>query len=285
MLHKLSATAIKAAKPGKYNDGLGLWLVKRANGGGQWVLRLTIFGRRREMGLGSMAYVSLKQARDLAAKWRAVARDGKDPVFERHAERNNLLASSTTLRVMAEEAFEARKAELKGDGKAGRWFSPLATHVLPKLGNRPVSQIHQSDIRDCLAPICHEKADAAKKAMNRLGIVLRYAVAKGHEVDLQATAKARELLGKSRSVPGNIASLPWKDVPAFYRSLDELTVTHLALRFLILTGVRSSPVRAMRFDQIDGRTWIIPAELMKGIKGKTQPFRAPLSMEAMRVVE
>lgn len=157
-------------------------------------------------------------------------------------------------------------------------------HVLPKLGKRPVSQIHQNDIRDCLTPIWHDKADAAKKAMNRLGIVLRYAAAKGHEVDLQATAKAKELLGKSRHETTHIASVSWQDVPRFYKSLDELSVTHLALRLLILTGVRSLPIRAMTLGQIEGDVWTIPAHLMKGAKGKTQPFRVPLSSEALRII-
>ncbi len=140
---------------------------------------------------------------------------------------------------VAKTERNARKSELKGDGKAGRWFSPLAVHVLPKLGTRPVSQIHQSDIRDCLAPIWHEKADVAKKAMNRLGRVQRYATAKGHDVDLQATAKAKELLGESRFVAGHIASMAWQDVPGFCRTLDELTVTHLALHLLILTAPKT----------------------------------------------
>jgi integrase len=284
MLHKLTAIAVKAAGPGKYNDGHGLWLVKRADGGGQWVLRLAVFGKRREMGLGGIADVSLKQARELAARWRTVVRDGKDPIRERETQNRNSKVLAVTLEAVAVEAFAARKAELKGDGKAGRWFSPLAMHVLPKLGKRPVSQIHQNDIRDCLTPIWHDKADAAKKAMNRLGIVLRYAAAKGHEVDLQATAKAKELLGKSRHETIHIASVSWQDVPRFYKSLDELSVTHLALRLLILTGVRSLPIRAMTLDQVDGDVWTIPAHLMKGAKGKTQPFRIPLSSEALRII-
>jgi integrase len=196
-----------------------------------------------------------------------------------------MAASSVTLSSMAQEAFEARKAELRGDGKAGRWYSPLAIHVLPKLGARPVTQVHQNDIRDCLEPIWHNKADVAKKALNRLGIVLRYAAAKGHDVDIQATSKAKELLGKSRFEAGHIASMAWCDVPALYKSLEELTVTHLALRLLILTGVRSLPIRALTIDQIEGDVWIIPAELMKGIKGKTQPFRVPLASEALKVLE
>ena len=54
MLHKLTAIAVKSAGPGKFNDGHGLWLVKRSDGGEQWVLRVTVFGKRREMGLGSI---------------------------------------------------------------------------------------------------------------------------------------------------------------------------------------------------------------------------------------
>lgn len=74
ILHKLTATQVRNTKVGKYNDGAGLWFQKRADGGGQWFLRVTVHGRRREMGLGSSTAVSLKEARELADKWRAVTR-------------------------------------------------------------------------------------------------------------------------------------------------------------------------------------------------------------------
>ncbi len=284
-LHKLTAITVKNARHGKYNDGHGLWLVKRTGGGGQWVLRLAIYGRRREMGLGSILDVSLKQARDKAAEWRSVAKAGKDPIEERDKSARQSRTKAVSLREIAEEAFAARKAELKGDGLAGRWFSPLQVHVLPKLGRRPILQIHQNDIKDVLAPIWHEKADVARKALNRLGIVIRYAAAKGYDVDLQATAKAKELLGRSRHEAQHIVSVPWQEVPQFYQSLTEQTVTHLALRLLILTGVRSLPVRGLRLDQIDGDVWTIPAELMKGRKGSTSDFRVPLGEEALNVIK
>ncbi|MDF1778529.1 MAG: integrase arm-type DNA-binding domain-containing protein [Rhizobiaceae bacterium] len=283
-LHKLTAIAVKSAGPGKHNDGHGLWLVKRVDNRGQWVLRLAIFGRRREMGLGSLADVSLKQARDSAAHWRGIAKSGKDPIQERTRLSLEARYSDTSLRTIAIEAFEARKAELKGDGKAGRWFSPLELHLLPKLGDTPVGLIHQNIIKDVLAPIWHVKADVAQKALNRLSIVLRYAAAKGIDVDLQATAKAKELLGRSRHKIQHIPSIPWMEIPDFYVSLQELTVTHLALRMLILTGARSLPIRMMRVEHIADDTWTIPGELMKGPKGKTEDFRIPLSVEAVRVI-
>lgn len=120
------------------------------------------------------------------------------------------MRTAPTLAMVALEAFEARKAELKNDGKSGRWFSPLELHVLPKIGRVPVEEIDQQDIKTTLAPIWHEKAETARKAMNRLGIVMRYA-----------------------------AAMDWREVSTFYSGLNEGSMTHLALRLLILTAARS----------------------------------------------
>lgn len=283
--NRLSAGELRNPKPGKHADGAGLWLHVREDGGAQWVLRVTVHGRRREMGLGGYPTVGLAEARDLAARWRAVAASGRDPVKEREAERQAARREDISLAVLTADAFETRKAELKGDGEAGRWLSPLTHHVLPKLGKTPVTDIDQRDIRDCLKPIWHDKADTARKALNRLAIVLRHAAALGLDVDLQATEKAKALLGKSRHVVGHIPAMPWAAVPAYYASLTEPTVVNLALKLAILTGVRSAPLRHLRLDQIEGDVWTIPGEAMKGRKGATSDFRVPLSREAQRVID
>lgn len=284
-LHKLSHLAVKSSTPGKHADGGGLWLHKREDGGAQWVLRVTVHGRRREMGLGSTAEVSLRDARDAAHRWREVARTGKDPIKERERQKREAARNQHLLKDVAEDAFESRKAELKGDGAAGRWFTPLELHVLPKLGKIPVEDLDQNDIRDALTPIWHDKAVTAQKALNRLGICLKHAAALGYDVDLQATAKARQLLGKQRHKTKNIPALPWADVPAFYATLAAPTLTHLALRLTILTGGRSTPVRHIRPDeQVEGDVWTIPGEVMKGRRDRTPDFRVALSPEAQEVI-
>jgi len=282
--NRLTAGFLKTAPVGKHCDGAGLWLVKREDGGAQWVLRVTVHGRRREMGLGGFPSLGLAEARKIAGRWRGVAAAGRDPVKEREAEERAARREDISLAVLTADAFEARKAELKGDGTAGRWLSPLTLHVLPKLGKVPVTDLDQRDIRDTLAPLWHTKADTARKAMNRLALVLKHAAALGLDVDLQATEKAKALLGKTRHVPKNIPAMDWRDVPAFYASLEEPTLTHLALRLLILTGVRSGPLRNIRLDQIEGDVWTVPAEGMKGRKGATEAFRVPLSTEAQRII-
>jgi integrase len=282
-MNRLSASTLKSALVGKHADGGGLWLVKRPDGGAQWVQRVTPHGRRREMGLGAYPDVSLKEAREVATHNRALVRQGLDPIKERERQRREAARNIHMLTDIALDAFESRKAELKGDGIAGRWFSPLELHILPKLGKVPVADIDQQDIRDTLSPIWHTKASTASKAINRLNIVMRHAAALGLDVDLQAVEKAKALLGKQRHTVTNVPSVPWQDVPAFYQSLGG-SITELALRLLILTGSRSGPLRNIHVDQIEGDVWTIPAEDMKGRKGATSDFRVPLSTEAQRVI-
>ena len=122
-----------------------------------------------------------------------------------------------------------------------------------------VEEITQQDIAQTLKPIWEAKAETAKKAINRLNIVFTYAAAAGLDVDMNAIAKAKALLGKQRKQTKNTPALSWSEVPSFYEQLAEPTIVHLALKLLILTGVRSYAVRYAHVDQFDRKTWVIPA--------------------------
>lgn len=283
--NRLTAKGIAAAKPGKHLDGDGLLFVKREDGGAQWVLRYTLYSRRHDMGLGAYPEVSLAEARRKADEARAKARNNIDPIKDRERERREMVQNLYILNDIAADAFESRKHELRDDGAAGRWFSPLRIHVLPKLGKMPVAEITQIEIRDTFAKLWHEKPDTARKAMTRLNICMKHAAALGLNVDLKAIDMAKALLGKRMHETKHIPSMPWEEVPAFYARLNSGALSELALKLLILTGVRSKPIRYMHESQIDGRVWTIPAVRVKGQKGKTAPFRVPLSEEAMDVLE
>ncbi len=72
------------------------------------------------------------------------------------------------------------------------------------------------------------------------------------DVDLQKTTKAQDLLGKQRHKTQNFPAMDWKDVPAFYQILCKITIIHLALRLLILTGVCTNSLHHIHKYQIDG---------------------------------
>lgn len=116
----LTALFIKSAPPGKHKDGYGLRLIKRADGGGQWVFRYTIYGRRGEMGLGGLRALSLKDARELASEYRTLVAKRKDPIEQRRRQRQEAMRGRYLLKDVASDAFVSRKADLKGNGAAGR---------------------------------------------------------------------------------------------------------------------------------------------------------------------
>ena len=79
-MYKLSVMQIKKiSRAGRYSDGNCLYLYVDDQASKRWVLRLVVRGKRRDMGLGSFALVSLEEARDLARQYRKIARGGGDP--------------------------------------------------------------------------------------------------------------------------------------------------------------------------------------------------------------
>lgn len=286
--YRFTQKEIDALGVGKHSDGGGLYLYRGAKYS-NWVYRFTVLGKRQEMGLGGYPALSLGQARRAADGHADTLAKGLNPKDARDAQRAQDEASRATntpealeagkLRTIAPLTFEARKAELRGDGKAGRWYSPLRVHILPELGAKHVSEIDGPTIAKTLRPIWHEKPDVARKGITRLGLCLKHARSRGFDVDRDAIDDAREILGKQMHVAKHIEAMPWQDVPDFYATLGEGTVD-LALRILILTAVRSRPLRFAHESQFNGDVWTIPGELMKGRKGKMPDFRVPLSSDS-----
>ncbi|WP_283419652.1 hypothetical protein [Sphingopyxis sp. Geo48] len=129
-------------------------------------------------------------------------------------------------------------------------MSPLLVHVIPKIGQYPIEEVDQHVLKQTLAPIWHEKAESAEKALNRIQIALRHPATLGLSVDLQATMKAKALLGKQRRTTTHIPSMPDAEVPSFYKWLKgQTTVSASALRLLILTVSRTTEVRLSAFPE------------------------------------
>jgi integrase len=276
----LSPYKAKSLPAGKHADGQGLWLVKSRKDAGKWIIRLVVSGRRREMGLGRWPDVSIAEARQHAATARQQLREGLDPIAERA--KLKYRPKRLTVKEAIESCYKARQAELKGDGKAGRWMSPLSTHVIPKIGSQAIEDVDQHMLKAVLEPIWHEKPDSARKAVNRINLTLKHAAAMGLDVDMQATMKARALLGKSRHKVQHTPSLPYQEAPAFYQMLcQRMEVSCLALRFLMLTVARTTEIRLARYDEIDGDVWVLPPERTKNGQG----HRVPLVAEALAILE
>nr|WP_319250520.1 integrase arm-type DNA-binding domain-containing protein [uncultured Celeribacter sp.] len=284
----LTAIGIKKAGDGRHGDGNGLELHKRGDTG-KWIWRYSLAGKRREMGLGAWPSVSLAEARKERDRWALELSRGRDPITERKAARDaaraDLERHDPTLETLARDVLEARKATLRREGKAARWLSPLERHVFPKIGRKPISEIHQTHIKEALAPIWKTKYPTAEKAIQRLRIIFRQGKLTGFECDPFTVDAAQHMLGMVVHEPKHIEATPWQEIPALFDWLDNRGTSASCLQLMILTATRGHAARGAQFSEIDGDVWTIPADRMKGQVGKVSDFRVPLSGAALDVIE
>ncbi len=106
----LSAAFVRTAPPGRHADGNGLYLFVQPSGTRSWIQRLLIRGRRRELGLGSVALVSLAEAREKALANRKLAREGGDPLAEKRRRQGVPSFAEATARVVDTEASRLAKS-------------------------------------------------------------------------------------------------------------------------------------------------------------------------------
>jgi integrase len=262
-LTHLRATKIKTA--GVFEDGGGLRLVVGANLNKRWVVRVTINGQRKERGLGSFPTISLDQARAKAADFRAYAKQGRDLGFERKVAE----AKSITFK-QAFKAFYAVKAKsLSNEKHAKQWSSTMETYVFPKIGARPVAEINSGEVLKVLAPIWFDKAETARRVLQRMEAVFKSAILRGcRTLASPCIGVAQELGTRHRKVEHH-ASLPWTEILEFLDAVNQrqcLNSTRLALEFLILTASRSGEVRGAVWTEVflAEKEWRIPALRMKG---------------------
>lgn len=288
MRNKLTAVTIKKAGDGRLSDGGGLILIKKGDTG-RWIYRYQLAGRRRDMGLGGYPTVTLAAARSARDDWAAMVARGVDPVDERQRQEAEEAAARNetdpTFAELTALVFEARKATLKGDGKAGRWMSPLDNHVLPKIGAKRASALTAVQVKEAIKPIWRTKHVTAARALQRIRLILEGGKRMGLRSDPDIVDAARYLLGEHLYTPTPIPATPWRDVPALYARLGDGGSVAECLRFMILTAVRMAGCRWARLTEVEGDVWTIPGERMKGPRGKTPDFAVPLSGPALSIAE
>ncbi|MEO0464371.1 MAG: integrase arm-type DNA-binding domain-containing protein [Pseudomonadota bacterium] len=269
---KLTAMQIRAlTKPGRYIDGNGLTLMLTGPRKGYWVLRATINGRRRDIGLGSLDLVKLAEAREAAIDMRRDIQRGIDPVEERKRQKIEVLTFSSA----AENVHEEQRATWKNGKHQDQWINTLKTYAFPKLGDRLVDDIEGPLIREVLLEIWLEKPETARRVKQRIGVVLDWAYANGMRATEAPMRSLSRALPRQPKQDGHFAAMPYEDIPEFIKHLHKRTsLARLALEFLILTASRSGEVRGAKWTEVnlDAKLWAVPAERMKVGKEHVVPL-------------
>jgi hypothetical protein len=131
-------------EPGMYFDGAGLYLQVAPGGTKSWVLKFTLNGRAREMGLGKYPLNSLAAARQRRDDARRLLQDGIDPIEHRNAAqaRRRFEEVKTISFREAADKFIAAKRHGWGNVKhSSQWDRTLAAYVYPVIGSLPVATV------------------------------------------------------------------------------------------------------------------------------------------------
>ena len=135
---RLTKRFIDRAGPGRHTDGGGLYLVVDPSGAKRWLLRITVQGKRRDLGLGSLSLVSLDEARGKAEDYRKLARGGYDPLQQRDAASKVFITFDELATRVYEEWIVPRSSDPK---KRIQWLNTLKNHAFPIIGHKPVHVI------------------------------------------------------------------------------------------------------------------------------------------------
>ena len=278
--NELSAVRVKTERrPGKHADGNGLYLVVEPAGNKRWIQRLTIQGRRTDLGLGGYPLVSLSEARDKAFANRKVARSGADPRAEKRRE------AMPTFAEAAEGVIALRRPDWRHPKTAKRWEATLRTYAYPFFGNLSIEQVSGADVLRALTPIWTEKPETARAVRGHIRDIMDWAIANGFRHDNPAGDAVRLGLKRTRRTKTHFKAIHYSAVPGAlksFRSSRALASSKLCLEFQVLTATRPGETRKARWSEVDAntRTWTIPSERMKA----DREHRVPLSERAMAIL-
>ncbi len=283
----LTALAVRNAKGnGRIADGGGLYL-STTNGGKRWTFIYRWGGKRREMGLGSAAAVTLAEARVLASVARDHLAAGNDPVVVREAARVTVASPiSVTFGTYAEDYISSVENGWRNEKHRQQWRSSLKTHAA-NLTNLDLNEISTDHVLAAIRPIWSEKPETASRVRGRIEKILNAAKARGlRSRDAANPAQWRGHLDillplKSKLSRGHHRALPYSEMSALMIQLDgRPAMAAKALSFLIHSAARSGEVLGARWQEIEGSLWTVPADRMKA----GRPHAVPLSNAAQHLI-
>ena len=307
VVNALTPLAVKNAKPGRYADGGGLYLLVKASGARSWVYRATIAGKVRDIGLGAAgghSSITLATARDLArdkareaVAGAVVVSDRRKRALEAKAAAQASKVASSTFKQVAEAHIDLHEESWRNDKHRAQWRSTLETYVYSHFGEMRVGDIGTEHVIAALQPIWKDKPETASRLRGRVETILDAAKVqglrsgenparwRGHlDQVLPKVAKAKDARNKRLGRSGHHTAMAYFELPAFTARLAAAeAVAAKALEFTVLTAARSGETLGATWAEIDmhEQVWIVPADRMKARK----EHRVPLSPRALAILE
>jgi integrase len=284
---KLTATAVKNAKPGRHSDGEGMYLLVTEAGQKYWRFDYRFLGKYKTLALGVFPATTLAMARSKRAEARTHLASDQDPsAAKRTAKVIAKQKYDNTFQSIAHKWLETTASQRKAntDAKLKSW---LSRDVIPELGKLPVSEIKTTDILRILRKMeARGVYDSVLRVKQIVSRIMKFAVREG----LVERDPTYELQGpdtfKSKPTKHHAAITNPKAFGELLRAIGGYEghfVIKTALQLSPLVFVRPGELRAMEWIEVDveNAIWSIPGHRMK----MSTDHIVPLSTQAVALLK
>lgn len=266
-----------------------------SDSGRSFVFRYQKDGKRKDVGLGSAAKITIARAKEMALKLRTDLARGIEPQPKKKEaeEAAPEVKRERTFNEIYLEAIDVTEEarQWKSSTMRKMWVGSLERHACPAIGDKPLSQITRDDIADLLRPIWYEKTTMAKVVRARLEQVFSYALFR-HEYEGQNPATWRGNLSMLFPSPEKIHKTKHQEAMTIEEAKRVSPIlwslpnsSDQAILFLLLTALRRTEALVMKWSEIDfdERIFYIPPERRK--VARDYPHRVPLSEQAILLLK
>jgi len=300
----MTVKQIDALKPKERSyrvaDGGGLYLVVNPTGSKKWYFRYRFDGKQKSMALGGYPDISLARARELLLEARSKVANGMDPLQERKERKREREEEKQKKHHTFEKVAADYVDSIEGTVSLRHWQrtrSTLRMYINPAIGQKPIEEITAREIERVIASINIDegKPQTARKAFGVVRNVFRYARSRLIiENNVTTGVKIGDIVPKPTE--SHRARLTTKaDVKRLltaFDTFDGYPVTKLALKFGLLTSLRSAALRHLTWEMFDnGRNVLVIPRSTPGMKreigseDRDENFTLPLSIQALTLLD
>jgi integrase len=235
-------------------------------------LRTTIYGKQRDISIGSFPEITIAEAREKARSFKKEISNGIDPLAQKRIKKQFSEKKEITFKKFSIDCINLKRAEWRNSKHACQWTNTLEKYVFPYIADKKINEIDTNDILKILSPIWSSKTSTASRLRGRLEWILASATTRELRSGINP-ALWRGHLQTILPAPNKISkvihhkALPYRLIPLFMEKIREVDcISAIALEFLILNASRTGEVIGGMRNEINNNLWTIPAARMKAYK-------------------
>lgn len=273
---KLTVNKVKSIvnnkEVGRHSDGGGLYLMVPRSGNAYWMLRYTIFGKRKEMTIAKAQVMSLADARLSTLELKKRLNNEEDPLLER---KQSQMVEIKLVDQLFNDWFSDLEARLKHPKTPKRIYN---NEIQPFIGSKKLGTVKPLDIRHIIKAVADSnRPTVANDTLQYCKQLFNHGMKLGLIDSNPASAFSTNDAGgieKSRS-----RALSADEIDKIFDVFNQNIISfgrdnYLACALLLSLGVRKSELTEARWEEFDleSAKWRLPSARSKTGDGIVIPL-------------